>query len=205
MVTARAFLGLLFFGLCVLGSGVALSSELPWDPSSPITWEDFRGEPTGDAQWTAGAAAIHVTVQWRASFTIAYDFETDRWHGAIDGETLEVRNLMVPDRSWVLPGKETPEILNHERRHFDLNEAYCRKLRTALLSLTARGGSAEVVREALQAAIDETVDRILAALERAQERYERETSHGNDVAGQEKWDDLISRWLDDPALAPTSL
>ena len=205
MVAGRAFLGLLLLGLCILGSGAVLSSELPWAPASPITWEDFRGEPNDGAQGTTGAAAIHVTVEWRSSFTISYDFETGRWRGAIDVESLEIRNLMDPDRSWVIPGKESTEMLNHERRHFDLNEAYCRKMRIVLLSLHVNGGSVRDVREALQAAVDGTVDRILTSLERAQERYERETSHGNDAAEQERWDALIRRWLNDPALAPTSL
>jgi hypothetical protein len=205
MVNKGTLLSLLVLSLCVVGGELASPSTLgvSWDPSSPITWGDFQGEPTSDAQWTA-AAAIHMAIHWYTSFTIVYDFETGHWRGAIDSETLEIRNLMDPARSWVVLSKETPEMLIHEQRHFDLNEVYCRKLRAVLLSLAVRGGSVEAVREALQTAIDETADRILDALEGVQDRYDRETAHGNDPTGQGKWDDLISRWLDDPTLAPSS-
>ena len=205
MVNCWTALALLILVLYTMGGASASPSaleEMSWNPARPLTWEDFQGELNSNVQWTAETAAIHMTIYWYTLFTITYDFETGRWEGTIDNETLQVRNFMDPTRSWVVPGKETPKVLSHEQRHFDLNEIYCRKLRAVLLSLSIRGASIEAVRGTLQTAIDETADRILDASERVQARYDRETVHGNDPSEQDKWDDLIARWLVDPTYEP---
>ncbi len=178
------------------------SAEVSWDAGRPISWSDFRGVPPQDAAWCGEAAAIHMTLGWHALFKVSYVPQTKAWKGTVDRAALSVTNTMDPTRSWGAPGKERPDILRHEQRHFDLSEVYRRKLFDALSVLQAEGGSPEVVEETLQKKIQETASAILARAKELQTRYDAETDHGKDPSKQADWGSTILLWLAEPAKAP---
>ncbi len=183
-----------------IASGTA--QEVIWSEALSIHWDLFLAPPPPDAALRTEAAAIHMTVRWSLSYIARYNTSTRSWEGTIDLSSLNVTNTMEPYLSWVVPGKECETTLNHEQRHFDLNEVYRRKLDLSLSQLTATGASAETTKKLLHEKIDATANQILGALQAMQARYDRETTHGMNSAEQARWDAMIDAWLATPNQAP---
>lgn len=207
LVTRGAVLGVLILSFWALASsGTDLASgtaqEVMWSEALSIHWALFLSPPPPDAALRTAAAAIHMTVRWSLSYVARYNASTRSWEGAIDRSSLNVTNTMEPSLSWVIPGKDCETTLNHEQRHFDLNEVYRRKLDLSLSRLTATGASAETTKKLLKERIDATANEILGALQEMQARYDRETAHGMNSAEQTRWDGMIDAWLVDPNQAP---
>jgi len=136
--------------LCLISLGVVAEldfSHVEWDQSSPITWDLFQGTPPPDAHQRTEAAAIHMTISWRASYSVSSSNGGTSWLGQI--AAITVTNTMEPASSWVVPGKEQDSVLSHEQLHFDLNEVYRRKLECLLLETSACQASTQ------QAAVDQ--------------------------------------------------
>jgi len=206
-VALGAVLGIIvlsFWALAASGTNLAsgTAQEVMWSEALSIHWALFLAPPPPDAALRTEAAAIHMTVRWSLSYVARYNASTRSWEGAIDRSSLNVINTMEPSLSWVVPGKECETTLNHEQRHFDLNEVYRRKLDLSLSRLTAAGASAEITKKLLKERIDATANQILGALQAMQARYDRETAHGMNSAEQTRWDGMIDAWLADPNQAP---
>jgi len=177
------------------GSAASPTAPIAWDATRPLTWSEFRGPPPADAALRCEAAAIAMTLGWYATCTISNDPQSGRWRAAVDDALLSVTNTMDPLRSWVALSAQRGDILRHEQRHFDLNECYRRRLKSALLGLEREGPTADAAEQALQAALNQTAQRVLAEANDAQSRYDTLTAHGVDAAGQAQWDALIVSWL----------
>lgn len=208
LVVLGAMLGFIVFSFWALAaSGTNLASGtaqgVMWDEALYIHWGLFLAPPPHDAALRTEAAAIHMTVRWSLSYVARYNTSTRSWEGEIDRSSLNVINTMEPSLSWVVPGKECATTLNHEQRHFDLNEVYRRKLDLSLSRLTATGASAEITKKLLKERIDATANQVLDALQAMQSRYDRETAHGMNSAEQSRWDGMIDAWLADSNQAPT--
>ncbi len=106
------------------------------------------------------AAAIHMTLGWHAVLNVTWEERTRRWQGVIDRRPLTVTNTMDPLESWVALGKERSEVLQHEQRHFDLNEVYRRRLFNALAGLRAEGTTRAAAEQALRDALQQTSSRL---------------------------------------------
>jgi len=115
---------------------------------------------------------------------------------------VAVTNTMEPSLSWVVPGKGDGRILRHEQAHFDLNEVYRRKLENLLPWLRAQSASKQGAIDGLDAALHRQANEILEQLRAVQARYDAESGHGNDPAGQARWEARIAAWLLNPAAAP---
>ena len=171
---------------------------VPWDATTPLTWDLFRCAPPADAVNRSEAAAIHMTVRWHASYSV-----TSRgaaWTGRV--QTVTVSNTMEPSLSWVVSGKANAHVLRHEQGHFDLNEVYRRKLELHLTCLQAESASKQGAIDALNTALHQRANEILAQLQAAQARYDAEAGHGNDPTGQAQWEARIAAWLLNPSAAP---
>ncbi len=207
LVTRGAVLGffiLSFWVLTTAGTGLAsgTAQEVIWSETLSIHWALFLASPPPDAALRTEAAAIHMTVRWSLSYVARYNESIRSWAGTIDRSSLNVTNTMEPYLSWVVPGKECETTLNHEQRHFDLNEVYRSKLDLSLSCLTATGASAEITKKLLHEKIDATANEILGALREMQARYDRETSHGMNSAEQARWGAMIDTWLANPNQIP---
>ena len=178
------------------------TTQFPWSADRPLVWDHFQGTPPARAQDMVEAAQIHMAIRWRLRLIMEYDCQRQLWTATVDRSSLTVANSMLPGSSWVDRTRRNSATLNHEQGHFDLNEVYRRKLKGAFVPLTARGGTADAAKQALQALIDAAGQQILSRLKKAQASYDRETGHGTDLQAQAAWNRKIAAWLADPDLAP---
>jgi len=79
---------------------------------------------------------------------------------------------------------------------------YRRKLEIALSSVQAESGSQDGALDALHETLHRKAEEILKRLEAVQARYDAESGHGNNAAGQARWEAQIAAWLRDPIVAP---
>jgi len=191
-----------FTSINVVGVPSLATGEVSWSANRPIAWNDFQGAPPDNAENMPQAAEIHTTIRWHLELIMEYDCQHPLWEAGVNRDSLVVTNAMNPSLSWVAPGKQSNAILNHEQRHFDINEVYRRKLQNAVLPLAAEGDTAEEAKKALQALINKTAEEILDQLAKTQERCDEETCHGTDLQGQEAWNKRIDSWLVDPSQTP---
>lgn len=171
-----------------------------WDSSTPITWDLFQGPPPADAAQRTEAAAIHMTVRWHASYSVS---STDglTWLGQV--AAITVTNTMEPSESWVVPGKAYANVLRHEQSHFDLNEAYRRKLECVLQDTSpCSDATQQGAINLLYSSLHQTANAILQKLSEMQSLYDSQTSHGTNGSEQNRWDQLIRNWLEAPTTAP---
>ncbi len=182
---------------CTTASGAG-DGLVPWNASSPLTWELFRAPCPADAVHRNEAAAIHMTVQWHATYAV--DNSQGSWTGHV--REVTVTNAMDPARSWVVPGGADELVLRHEQAHFDLNEVYRRKLAAVLPTLQADGVARDDAVDALHASLHRTAGELLSDLQAAQARYDAETAHGNNASAQARWEAQIDAWLRAPNHAP---
>lgn len=206
MRCAVTFWLVLLLGVLTSASGTDLPTvaliELPWCSEQPLDWGDFQGEPPIDAALRTEVAAIHITLRWHVTSQVEYNRHLDRWEGTVDPSSIEVTNVIDPSRSWVAPGKQSNEVLNHEQRHFDLNEVYRLKLLSVLPQSRTVGDSAETVKKGLNEAIYSAANKILSKLQEVQEQYDEMTHHGTSPEGQAEWDKKIAFWFINPSQAP---
>lgn len=189
--------------LCAI-SGIATTETEPpridWDQAYPITWNLFQGATPADAIHRTEAAAIHMTIRWHASYSVASANGTN-WTGQVT--SITVTNTMDPSLSWVVPGKAYDDVLHHEQLHFDLNEVYRRKLECLLLETSACTVSTEQgAIDLLNASLHQTANALLLKLPEMQALYDSQTAHGNDSTEQVRWGNLINGWLAAPTTAP---
>jgi hypothetical protein len=182
-----------------------LSGQDDWIRHRKLGREDFREtEPTdlkpvvdlGDDARVEAYVAITLSCVIRVKLEQA---GPDRYEAALD----EVRYFALMSRhaSWWNPdAPSSPEwILRHEQLHFDLAELFARELglETERLQQALRGVGADPAE-----AVADFQRRWAGRMERAQRdleeieiRYERETSHGTDVARQTEWFARVKRGL----------
>ncbi len=171
---------------------------IPWDATTPLTWDLFQATPPADAVHRTEAAAIHMAIHWHASYSATLSLGS--WRGHV--QSVAITNTMEPSVSWVVPGKADGRVLGHEQAHFDLNEIYRRKLETLLACIQAQSATKEGVIDVLNAALHRRANEVLQQLQAAQARYDAETCHGNNPAGQARWEAQIAAWLLNPTAAP---
>lgn len=177
------------------------STHVDWDQFVPVTWDLFQGTPPADANQRTEAAAIHMTISWRASYSVSSSNGGASWLGQV--AAITVTNTMEPASSWFVPGKTNDNVLNHERLHFDLNEVYRRKLE-CLLQGTApcQGATQQAAIDQLNSALHQTATAVLQKLSEMQSLYDSQTAHSTNAAEQARWQGLISQWLIEPTTAP---
>ncbi len=170
-----------------------------WRADRPLSWSDFRGPPPADARQQRQGAMIYMLLGYRLEASAEFDPGRGQW--VARPTRVEVTNAMDPTLSWVLPDQRTPAVLNHEQRHFDLQEVYRRRLEQRLWGLWAVGPSADQAQRQLLAQAAAVFEQIQQENAQAQQRYDRETDHGRLTEQQALWDQRIALWLANPALA----
>jgi len=200
----RAILAVLLY-VCVLAifgwTQSVESGMLQWCADRPLVWGDFSGPVPSDAG-SSTPAEINIQVQWRISVVTEYDWGTRGYVSRVDPTSVQVVNLMDCRGSWCVLSRTSSNTLRHEQGHFDLQEVYCRKLRTALPAISAQASSDSAAKQMIQRIIQDTAGSILGMLESMQDRYDRETVHSTNVQMQDHWCSQISDWLAHPEMAP---
>ncbi|MFH1609338.1 MAG: hypothetical protein ABID40_01745 [Candidatus Bipolaricaulota bacterium] len=194
------------FGLTsfLLGDVQLAAVELPWSADRPLTWDDFQGDPPEGAEDEDEAAKIAMWLGYSFKTKTWFDKESGKWKAHLTSVTTN--NTMDRSQSWVVPGKKTPALLNHEQKHFDLNEVYRRLLDAALqklvCNLEATGDTEKEAEENLDKKLKDTFDKVNKKCDEVQDQYDKETDHGRDANKQKEWDKNIGDWLADPSKAP---
>lgn len=204
--TVTKFSKFVFFGLTnfLLGDVQLMSAELPWNADRPLTWDDFQGLPPAGAEKSAEAAQIVMRLGYSFKAQTWFDTKTGKWKAHLIEVTTT--NAMDRTRSWVVPERKTDALLNHEQKHFDLNEVYRRLLQAALENFLGRletvGDTEEEAMAKLEEKLKEMFERVKRKCEEVQNQYDQETEHGRNAEKQREWDKKIAEWLFDPTKAP---
>ncbi len=153
------------------------ANKMNWKENT-LSWKDFEGNPEGGSSFDASTnSGISYSWSLRSSEEKA-EF------------LYKVDTFFYPELSWVKPGKNSPLLLAHEQLHFDITELHGRKLRKTM---------AEFVPD-LKSDIKKVLERIYQKNENSrrqmQEKYDRETRHGQNEEAQEKWETFINSELD---------
>lgn len=150
---------------------------LPWSADRRLTWADFQAAaPTTGVE---GALTAYNLLYGVRCVGVAFHYD--------------VAAVFLPRQSWVkavvlADSDERARTLKHEQTHFDLTEVYARRLRKYLHDAydPCRSGTTPV---------REGADRLVARESADQDRYDDETRHGLDAAGQRVWDADVAAWL----------
>ena len=189
-----ACLAIVLLGVAAFGGAV------PWSDETPIDWYLFQGIPPANAHQNLQVAAIHMSIQWLAGYTIRSSGGQTSWVGTID--SYLVTNTMDPTLSWVIRDRASAAALKHEQCHFDLSEVYRRKLEASISCIQVSGRTSTETQTALQQRLQSVGSEILTRLAQMQDVYDEETGHGTLPDQQALWEDRVNAWLDAPMTAP---
>jgi hypothetical protein len=165
------------FILCLLLGLSAPSNQtgLEWDQDRPLIWSDFSGTIDEESDYVA--------------YTYSY-IEYDYTWNMVDGQmaaNFNVRSLFIPEKSWLKKGNESVWLLNHEQKHFDINEIHARHLREKFQTFSFT--------ENIAAETDSIFNEVLNAKKEMEIVYDEETNHGLNEKGQLIWNDFIREEL----------
>lgn len=130
--------------------------KLRWEEDRPLSWEDFRGEPSGAPDFVAST---------NSGISLSYSIGKKDGNFTFD---FSVNSNFYPNESWYRPESASEYILKHEQTHFDISELHARKLRKYLSELKVTANvkehaddiyrQTESHRRAMQQAYDEDSD-----------------------------------------------
>lgn len=149
-------------------------TPIPWRAVDQLTWADFQGEPD-------------TTLPWFAMTSSSLEMSSDTMRAT--ELMLTVVTRFSPTDSWVIPERSTPELLEHERWHFNIAELHARKLREAVARHPA------VSPKELEPTLAKLYEHVVKERDAMQEVYDRETEHGIKRDVQARWQDRILREL----------
>ncbi|WP_230471219.1 hypothetical protein [Hymenobacter jejuensis] len=146
-----------------------------YTPQRPLTWDDFRATPR------VGPYAASVFPSF------AYTGRTKINNGVIQ-VNLTLKAFVVRSSSWVKASAKDAYSLNHEQRHFDLVKLVAEHFKQHVQtdSLTIEDYNSIIPYQYLRA---------FQEMNRVQEQYDNETSHGLNQAVQESWNQRIEAEL----------
>jgi len=160
----------------VTGNGEPDHNIVYYQQGQLLTWDDFKGKPV------EGNDAAALT---NAGFGLKLAF---RRVDNVSQLIINVNCNFSKKDSWVKKGNNTPYILNHEQKHFDIayyhTLLFIRKLKAA--TLTNDNYAAVIEKIYKEAATEMSV---------MQNQYDAETSHSRVAAKQQLWDEKISQQL----------
>ena len=145
-------------------------------PGKQLSWNDFQGS-TQDRSEEVALSMTGFRYKMRIQ---TRDNKTDL--------TISVSCSFVKKDSWVKPGKNKPEILNHEQHHFDIAyiqaNLFMKKLRTM-----------KFANKAFPQQIEKVCDEVRQSMSDMQDLYDKETRHSLNKENQAKWDKKIGELL----------
>ncbi len=141
--------------------------KIYWSEDRPLTFNDFKGEPT----MRQVAALSYCGIKFNSCYSAKYP-------------TYEVFAYFEPKNSWAWKNYRYPYVIKHEQLHFDIAEIYARKLRKYFAENKVPIWQAKRVYQS-----------IYHDYEGFQELYDERTKHGTDNAKQKEWAESITNEL----------
>lgn len=152
------------------------ANRVQWQ-DEPLNWKDFKGEPELQNPFDANT---------NSGISYSWSLRTSEKGTEF---LYKVDVFFYPDLSWVKPGKKDARLLAHEQLHLNISELHGRKLRKAMAEYDPD----------LKSDIKKVLERIYQKNEisrrQMQEKYDRETNHGQNEAAQAKWENFIEAEL----------
>lgn len=153
--------------------------EIEWSSERKLIFSDFRANNQPANSISLNSAAVsYCGISFQSSSV-----------NALSKAKFFVHTTFFKEKSWVIDDTslQTPELLNHEQKHFDLCEVYARKLYKSL-----NGGNFNAYN------LDNAYDIYNSVQEEyisMQEKYDSETNHGTIADEQKRWNEWISDQL----------
>jgi hypothetical protein len=143
----------------------------PWTSKRKLKWKDFKGKAPKDYWGSARTGCF-------------YNYDEKLVDDSIE---IEMDNSFMVYSSFVVHGRESEYVLNHEQRHFDIGEIYVRRLREYISQWNgyAKDNYNSYLLDGWNKIFSDSI-----AFD-----YERETNHGMNRAGQNYWNNKIDSIL----------
>lgn len=158
-----------------------------------ITWDEF-GEVSTPPGGENGQAYLHSMFSFHYSNPIK-----DRKGWRL--EELVVELSVAKGQSWVVKGKQHPELLSHEQGHYDITGLVGGRELYELLTKLRTGTSKELLEQK-----DEIYNRINKKVNRLQEKYDLDVKSPDDqtiiAAKQKEWDQLLQSCIQGKKFLP---
>ena len=163
----------LFGTLLFLVFSSEISAQVPenkilWG-EEPLTWGNFEGTPDPASSFDANTSS-GLSYSW----SLKKDISGTHF-------VYHVESYFLPAGSWVKPNKKSELLLAHEQLHFDITEVFARQLRQKLRDFDP--DRSRDIKQELRKFYEE-IERERALL---QEKFDRDTRHGQDEAAQLRW------------------
>lgn len=166
-------LPLLLTGILVWGfkPDRAIRDLVEWTDTTKVKWDDYKGGITDTAKIASSSCGIYCIPQ-------------------VIGDSASVTLIAYLDRSksWVSRRNTDSLFLKHEQGHFDLTEAYARKLRKKISTIRP-------ARENFSAEIKKFYNWAWEDLQKQQAAYDKATDEGGVDFAQRVWDTHIANLL----------
>ncbi len=142
---------------------------IQWQQDSLLSQADFKGKPAGSFQGLT-YSGIFLDMKQEDRLLRIYCY-----------------TLFICKKSFLKDS--SGNLLNHEQLHFDITELYARRIRQQLsqkLILDDKN---------ISSAIQKIYNTQIAELNKAQDKYDKETAHGTNAIKQKEWSDSIRKQL----------
>ena len=151
---------------------------------SKITWAKFTEL---DIRPLGATTDAHIEVEYRNPPGKQFGITPVGKHYKLTDVNLVLQT--IPHETWVVKGKKSKELLNHEQGHWDILGLIAREYHREIKKL--RGASVEQLRtrfQKLEARMLEKGEKLNSGTG----GYDTETNHGRIRPQQKKWDALIA-------------
>jgi hypothetical protein len=163
-------------------------------PYGKLEWGDFQGPVPPNSP---NDAESHVSTGYSyGSSTITPDGSggyTATPNGLTTSAEFDKR------KSWVKPGSQTPELLEHEQYHFDIAQHWAKELEKLQKGVTGSGATPQAASDDLNKKLDEKAAACNKDCEALQDAYDKETDHGTNAEKQKEWCKKITDLLNTAA------
>ncbi len=145
-----------------------------------LAWSHFRDVSEGNTD---------------AHIQPSYGLNIPRQGGVVrDGSSFRVASVTVTvgihsPGTWVVQGRQSTRLLDHERLHWKMAIIVGYELERAVLAL--RAPTAAQLNQQVRTKFTRARETREPALQR---QYDNETSHGSDPAAQARWQTNVNRW-----------
>lgn len=188
--------------LALLATGVAGASWAQADspcqlrenevqaPHRKLSWEDFKGKKV--RSMGPAAARTHAGIKLE-SFEVEVIQEGEVW--VVRPKDICLYSFLDKYKSFYHPDVSTSIALAHGQGHFDLTEAFTRRLYATLLGLEVRNPEVGLASAELRSRISAEYQKALREWQAMEDLYDKETGHGGYAFAQRKWQKKIRTLL----------
>lgn len=142
-----------------------------WSKDRKLNWNDYKGKPQ-----KRFAAASTV-------YSLGRKVLNDK-DGAI---VARIQAYFYSNDSWKKDDWISESVLNHEQRHFDIVELFCRKMRKQISEMDFKNFDDAALK------VDSLYEKYNKEMDIYQDKYDDESNGSMDSEGQKKWNTKIDK------------